>query len=251
MRRNQLVLIFLVLSLVIPVGLAHTETGELGTEGVIEFDVNILFLATAIIAILVFIGVKFQKQLKVKHEKVIFVAIAIASLAATGYLIGLTSYWVVTSESEGPVHWHADYEIWVCGQEVELPDPVGLENRVGNPIFHHHGDNRIHVEGILIELEEADLGHFFEVVGGELTPMSIAIPQDLPPASNPRTYKNGDACPNGRPGTLYVFVNSVLIENPPEYILSPFSTIPPGDEIKFVFDDKTADQLNTELGVAP
>jgi hypothetical protein len=239
------------LVLLLAPALAHVEGAEPGVADTIAFDARVLWLAVAIILVLVFIGVKYQSKLKVRHEKIIFVGVAIASLAATGYLIGLTTYWVVTSATGGPVHWHADYEIWICGEEFLLPHPVGLENRVGTATLHHHDDNRIHVEGIPTRLEETNLGHFFEVIGGELESDLIAVPQDLPPDSRPLVYRNGDACPNGNPGTLYVFVNGGLIDEPAEHIIAPFSTVPPGDEIKIIFDDRPAEQLNPNLREAP
>jgi hypothetical protein len=251
MNRNRLLLVIVFLSSILIPALAHGEAGEVGTSGKLEFDSRIVFAGIAAIAVLTLIGVAGQKQLKVKHEKVIFVGIVIASLAVTGYMIGLTAYWVSASESQGPVHWHADYEVWICGEMIELPHSEGLENKVGSAVFHHHNDDRIHIEGIVIELAEVDLGHYFEVIGGEITATSISVPQDLPPDSNPRTYSNGDACPDGNSGALYVFVNGELIENPAEYIIAPFGTVPPGDQIKFVFDDQPAEQINPNLGEAP
>jgi len=249
MNRNQpLLIILLFFSLLVP-ALAHGEADF--ADSILKFDSRVLWIGVAAIAILTLIGVAFQKRLSVKHEKIIFVGIAIASLAVTGYMIGLTAYWVDVSPVGGPVHWHADFEIWICGERIELPQSRGLDNKVGTPFWHHHNDDRIHVEGILLSLEQVNLHSFFEVIGGSITNTSISIPQSLPPNSNPLTYSNGDLCLNGNPGTLYVFVNGELIENPAEHIPAPFAIVPPGDQIKFVFDDRSAEHINPSLGEAP
>ncbi len=169
----------------------------------------------------------------------------------------------------GPVHWHADYDIYVCGheelgqtsrapyqfifqasahedegdsQKLDLADPQGLTNRIGSSDFHEHGDNRIHVEGVVEHLENVSLGKFFESIGGELTPTSMRLPTN----HGEIITQNGTECQDGEPGTWQVFVYKTQgdiviqekLENFVDYVLSPYSTIPPGDCIIMEFSSE-------------
>lgn len=229
MRWPLLALILLPIDL----ALAHEIENE-----ILEIDFRILIFATVAIAILLLIGVSRQKSLKVKHEKIIFILLSVVVLSVTMYLAGITIYWNVSSESNGPVHWHADLEIEICGEKIVLPHSAGLQGKVGTELLHHHNDMRIHIEGIIIKLTKVDVQHFFQAIGGDLTAVSISVPQALPPDSNPRAYKNGDYCPDGKAGTLRVFVNDKKIENPHKYVIAPYGKIPPGDKIKIIFDSE-------------
>jgi len=125
-------------------------------------------------------------------------------------------------------------------------DPTGLSNRVGTPVFHEHGDNRLHVEGVVVKKEDVSLGKFFEVVGGSLTPSGFSVPTN----SGTANAANGELC-NGRPAKVQVFAYRV-VENPFQrtgmkheqtkltefegYVPSPYSAVPPGDCIIIEFD---------------
>ena len=167
------------------------------------------------------------------------------------YLTGSTIYLNVVSESKGPVHWHADFEIWNCGEAIDLIDSTGLSNRVGIPVLHEHGDNKIHVEGIVVEKSHADLHSFFEAVGGSLTNNYFAVSTN----KGIIEMRNGDLC-NGVAGKLQAFIykteNNVVkqekLENFDEYVLSPYSNTPPGDCIILEFNedkDKTEHICNS------
>ena len=53
-----------------------------------------------------------------KHKNWIFLAMAIPVAIATIYLVSITIYINVNSETLGPVHWHADFELWQCDERM-------------------------------------------------------------------------------------------------------------------------------------
>jgi hypothetical protein len=194
----------------------------------------ILFGASVILALLVVLALR-QKHPSSELKKFLFCAIVIFVVAPTLYISATTVYQNVVSASGGPVHWHADFELWNCGQEVNLKDPVGtLSNKIGTATLHEHNDNRIHVEGVVQQPTDASLGEFFHVVGGELTPTSVTIPTN----AGPLPLTNGSICPDGLEGTLQVFVYQTdqdgysmqrKITDPQNYVISPYATVPAGD----------------------
>ena len=184
-----------------------------------------------------------------KRSGVLFLTIAIPISLASLFLLGSTIYLDLVSETKGPVHWHADFEIWNCQEKLELIDPETLANRVGTSLLHEHNDNRIHIEGVLLKRSQADLHSFFDVVGGSITEDSLTI------LSNQGfvKVKNSDLC-NGKKGRLQVFVyritnpdsnkkagflyKQIKLENFTDHIVSPYTSVPPGDCIIIEFDEE-------------
>lgn len=180
----------------------------------------------------------------------LFWGIVIPIVFTTLYLAADTVFKNQTSATGGPVHWHADYEIFTCekvkgetlahaDERVDLVDPKGLSNRVGSADFHEHGDNRIHVEGVVRKLSDVSLGKFFQVVGGKLTPTSLLLP-----TNNGQIFvQNGMLCPDGKEGVLQAFVYKTRgkiirqekLADFVNYVLSPYGNLPPGDCIIFEF----------------
>jgi hypothetical protein len=158
----------------------------------------------------------------------------------TLYLAGSTIYKNQRSLSKGPVHWHADLEIWNCGQEVNLRDPKGWSNKIGSPLVHEHNDKKIHVEGVILHTDDASLGHFFDVIDGKLNSRELVVPVN----EGHLNLKNGDVC-NGAPGMVQVFVYQTngtevtqkkLAVNPETHMLAADSAVPAGDCIIVEFD---------------
>ena len=191
-------------------------------------------------------------------KRVLFSIIVVPTVLTTLFIAGSTIYLNIQSISGGPVHWHAQYEIWDCGSELELSDPEGISNKVGSATLHEHNDGWIHLEGVVTDESEATLGNYFKVVGGSLSDDSFKIPTPNSPVSR----HNGDLCSDGRPGTFQVFVYQTegkvftqkKLEDPENYILSPEGTIPPGDCVIFEFDpvvkdttDKLCDQYKLQV----
>ena len=196
---------------------------------------SILILGFLVLTILL-------KHLGERVKTVLFLGIVLPTLFTTVYLITSTIYLNSTSSSGGPVHWHADYQIWDCGKQLELVDPEGFSNRVGSATFHEHNDNRIHVEGVVVDQKEAALGRFFKFVGGEFHDDGFKIPTN----AGLQVRHNGDLCSDGQEGTMQAFVyktqgdtyHQEKLTDPTSYILSPYGNVPPGDCIIVEFDSK-------------
>lgn len=179
------------------------------------------------------------KQKKEVLKYLLFGLIVVTVLSNSVYLIGSTVYLNKQSTTGGPVHWHADFEIWNCGQLVELKNPHGLSNKIGSETVHEHNDQRIHIEGVILERHHASLYHFFEVIGGKMTDDSLTIPTE----DGLVTLQNGQNCPEGE-SKLQVFVYKTegdayyqeKLSHPADYVISPHSQVPPGDCIIIELD---------------
>ena len=190
--------------------------------------------------VLVIIILLFHKRMADNAKKITYMLVAIIVGAVTIYIITVTLHLNITSVSKGPVHWHADFEIWACGREIVLAKPQSfLSNKQGVDLMHAHQDNRIHVEGVLLDEKAASLGAFFYAVGGSLTSDGIQVPTD----DGLLSVHDGDKC-NEQPAKLYVFVNGNLIQNPKEQVIAPYEKVPPGDRIKIIFTEKPIEQIN-------
>ncbi|MBI3026980.1 hypothetical protein HYY70_02610 [Candidatus Woesearchaeota archaeon] len=198
-----------------------------------------------IFGILASIMVVFNQKLSETAKKIIYILVVSVISAVTLYLVITTLHLNITSETKGPVHWHADFEIWACDKEIKIKSPKGLSNKQGVDLLHAHDDNRIHVEGVLLDRRAASLGAFFYTIGGSLSDDEIRVPTDESLVS----VHNGDKC-NELAAKFYVFVNGNLMENPSTYIISPYGTVPPGDRIKFVFTEKPVEQIDTNIRMA-
>ncbi|RJQ13450.1 hypothetical protein C4553_03655 [Candidatus Parcubacteria bacterium] len=236
-----------VLVLIMPfVSLAH-EDGPRLDEIITDNSWKIILYASLIIAFFVIIAL-LNKSQNEGFKKTAFIFIALSASIATLYLAGSTVYLNSKSSSKGPVHWHADFRIFSCDEEINLIDPRGLSNRIGTPVLHEHNDNRIHVEGVVLEPHNVNLAEFFEVIGGKLNLVEIFLPTN----DGMKILRNGDLCPNNEPANLNVFVYQIRdglvtqkkIDNFSEYVLSPYARIPPGDCIIFEFDTKQKDKTD-------
>ena len=98
-------------------------------------------------------------------SKPLFVMIVLSIVLPTFTLLGSTVYLNMYSYVGGPVHWHADIEMWACNNELELRDPIGrFNNKIGTSVLHEHNDKRIHLEGVPITEKDASLGKFMVVL---------------------------------------------------------------------------------------
>ena len=174
-----------------------------------------------------------------------FILLIIPITLTTLYLASSTIFLNLLSETKGPVHWHAEYIIFACGEKLDLLDPSGLSNRIGTPLFHEHGDNWIHIEGVPFNKDDVSLHHFFAAIGGQLQKDRMLYPT----VAGPVYVENGDKCPDGTVGSLQVFVYGVKdklieqrkIDDFPDYVLSPHATVPPGDCIIIEFGEPKED----------
>ena len=119
-----------------------------------------------------------------------------------GLIIALGTLVALDSSSESSIgpsiddHWHATYEIWVCGER--LPHLAFWEGGV-----HTHDDGFIHSHPIHSweQGRGASLAKWFEYGDGELTRDSFKIPGTIV------TLQNGDLCPDGAAGEVQISVN--------------------------------------------
>jgi hypothetical protein len=187
---------------------------------------------------------KKERNLYSKLAKILFASIIIPVIVATIFIVGSTIYINTLSLTKGPVHWHADFEVWRCGEKIDFVDPKGLSNRIGSPLFHEHGDNRIHVEGKVLEYKDVSLQSFFEVVGGKLTSTELVMPTNRGLLS----INSGDMC-GSEQGEIQIFAYSVtqmdeqsdvweVVQRKvdPHYVLAEHSYVPPGDCIIIEYD---------------
>jgi hypothetical protein len=243
---GKAIVMLLLLALFSGVTMAHAEDLGVWEELGIPDPSTVLLWGAAIGGFFIVASLYYRRSMGEGVKKMSFTLIAVPVALSTLYLAGATVYLNQQSATGGPVHWHADYEVWACGEKHELVDPTGLENRIGPPLIHEHNDNRIHVEGVLLELEDASLHEFFEAVGGEFTGDMLAMPTN----DGLMTWINGELC-SGQPAQWYVFVNGQLVENGHEHIIAPYPVVPPGDRIKIVFSEKQPGSINTEFFEAP
>jgi len=221
-------------------------------------SINYTIWAFVALAVLTFLSIILKRWPSLKIF--LFLGFILVILGNTLYLIGSTLYLNKESQSGGPVHYHADFEIYRCGQKIDLKDPEGLSNKVGTNVIHEHGDDRIHIEGVLLDKHDASLGHFFAELGGSMDGNHLTIPTN----EGLLTLQSGDLC-NGRPALFQVFVYQTkgeryfqqkITENPEDYIISPEGNVPPGDCVILELDalkdrtDKLCEQylLKKETG---
>lgn len=210
---------------------------------------GIIFFSSAIIVVLVAAAL-FKKEPSEHLKLFLFCGIAVATVLTTAFLAAATVYENEHSVTGGPVHWHADFQIYSCGQAVKLKTPSGLSNRIGTPLLHEHGDSRVHVEGTVQNFADVSLGNFFAELGGKLTNTLLLVPTD----QGEFVMQNGMNCPGispsplqgeGRGEVLQIFVyhanekTKVITQEKltdlPGYVLSASSKVPPGDCLIFEF----------------
>lgn len=119
-------------------------------------------------------------------------------------LIVWFSFWLISGEetyTRGDVHWHAGLVLTVCGENVPLPQPLGVNDKVhgepfvGTPLMHLHQGPLIHVEGVIVNKEDITLGKFMKVIGLNFKDDELL------------DKKNGVVCLNGKQGRVRLLVD--------------------------------------------
>jgi len=224
-------------------------------ESLHSYSFLIIGVASFFLLVLTLLAMKFKKSSH--HVKLLLFSAMIAAIILPTIFLSVSTVVVnVRSVSKGPVHWHADIEVWACGKEIELKDPKGLSNKIGTATLHEHKDKRIHLEGVVGKHGDASLGKFFNVIGGQLTSFSLIVPT----VNGDQSYIQGQTCPDGTVGEVQTFVYKTengmytqqKLPTPEEYSISPYSQVPEGDCVIVEFDapkDKT-DKLCRSYKVA-
>ncbi len=224
-----------------------------------------------------------------KLKMPLFITMSLVIVSSTLMLAASIIHLNTVSDSGGPVHWRAGIEYWVCDNEIELIDPRSFSSKSKSNSTHLQADKQWRVEGVVVDNEiDASLGQYLSTVGGELTNTTLVIPvssegsifvkeTDGDGPSNPYpnaannlltikngiryiSASNGQLC-NNKPAEVQVFVyrfneadgtyEQTKLEKPASFILSPESTVPPGDCVIVEFGpSKTkTDKLCKSYGV--
>lgn len=203
-------------------------------------SVSVLSTLGVISAVFLLLALLYQKNRTERGKWILFLGISIPVLTGTLFLVLATVYEHTHSATRGPVHWHADLEIYRCGKRIDLKNPTGLSNRIGTPLLHEHNDGRIHVEGTVLQLSDVNLAEFFHAIGGEMNGEHLAVPTD----EKILIIANGERCEDGSPGILQTFVyrtdemgaiTQEKLADSRDYIMSPETRVPPGDCIIIEF----------------
>ncbi|MBI3103976.1 hypothetical protein HYZ05_03470 [Candidatus Daviesbacteria bacterium] len=200
-------------------------------------SVKYTLIAIVLLSILTVISLATRNKSEF-FKYLLFGGFVLISLLTTLYLGGSTIYLNQKSVTGGPVHYHADFEIYNCGEKVELKDPQGLSNKIGSEVVHEHNDDRIHIEGVILDEHDASIGHFIKQIGGELRRDHLIIPAE----DGLLELENGQRC-DGQVGSVQVFVYQTedqyftrqKLTDPEDYIISSYGQVPPGDCIIIEF----------------
>lgn len=242
---------------------------------IVSLSLRVVAVSAVLVTVLVLLAWALNNKMP-KLKLPLFIGIAGTMALSTLTLIGSTVYLNVNAESGGPVHWHADFEVWACGNEMEMRDPTGFSNKIGSSVLHEHNDHRIHLEGVVVEKHvDATLGKFMHVGEGAITDNALVIP--LNPATgsyyedevdgdgpsdqykemveqnivegdekgNFARFISGGSC-GSEQAEVQVFVYKYDGENetyeqskisrPQDYIITDDPNVPPGDCVIFEYD---------------
>ncbi|HLF55047.1 MAG TPA: hypothetical protein VI612_04980 [Candidatus Nanoarchaeia archaeon] len=171
-----------------------------------------------------------EEAVELKQRRKNYIWIGLTALLLIAFAGGIG--WLYTHKpdfyTDREIHWHALVDITICGEHRDLPLATGDEIAHGKAfkgthLMHTHDDNIIHIEGQVKKKEDIAIGNFFD---------SIEVPLDKDRIFE---YKNGDLCPDGKPGKLKMYVNDQPREDFRDYV--PFSTEDPRKQIiKLVFE---------------
>lgn len=217
-----------------------------------SLSTNTVLTASVILIVLVALSMLFIKK-KPKLKLPLFLGILITVLSTTAIITGGTIYLNMNSYVGGPVHWHADTEIWACGNELELRDPTGfLSNKIGTPTLHEHNDKRIHLEGVPITAQDASLGKYMNVIGGAVTKDTLIVPlndnDDL--FENNQGEEDGDGSGAQAPEQIQPYIKTTAKGKVGEFISGGYCGDQKAEVQTFVYkfnkEDKTYKQTKLE-----
>ena len=105
---------------------AHEEKNSVSKENGVKISLILIVLASINAVILVVISC-----ISKKYKRALFLGIVIPIAIATIFLVSSTIITNIHSSSDGPVHWHADYELWACEEKLNVINPTGLSIMLG------------------------------------------------------------------------------------------------------------------------
>lgn len=235
----------------------------------------IMKLGAASVMVLAAISIYLEGQLSDGEKTLLMNGFLLAILLPSFYAAGAFVHESQTSWSNGEVHWHADFEILVDDagdlKELDLVDPekfcgdsghessymCKMNDRTGSTKYHEHNDDRIHVEGVFKDREDATLAAFFEQFYGELTNDRLVVPTN----QGEREYVETDTRSikilvhqGSGPARRWCLVgdrvkrddvcrsHGELAGSPDRYVVSPYTQGPHIDDIFIVYDSETAQE---------
>jgi len=241
-------------------------------KSVSDLSVAVVAAAAAMLMVLIVAAIVTRERWP-KFKAPLFTLIVLVIAASTLTLSGASAYLSTSSPTGGPVRWSAEYQLWACGNQLELRDSKSLlTNHVGTPTLYEKNDSRIHFDGTPVNLpKDVSLGTFMQVVGGEISDDSLVVPlndgasfvgtprspEQIQPniatskAGSYARFISGQACGDQ---TAYVqtFVyqrdagtntyHQFKVQSPADYEMSHTADVPPGDCIIMEFappKDKT------------
>jgi len=266
--------------------IAQTTSGGLFSDGyqavedlehtIANFSMNAVVFGSVVLFVLLVLAALTRDHIP-KLKMPLFVGIVLTVVSVSLAIIGGTIYLNVNSESGGPIHRHADFELWACGQELELRDPIGaLSNKIGTPTLHEHNDKRIHLEGVLVEKRDASVGKFFHVLDGGITNNAMRIPLngdgpyfddeeadyevdratrdyvaqnyiDSGRDGDSATFVDGQTCADGTIADVQMFAYEVLRDETGNYVVEDGKTV----FVQRKIDDPVNFIINSESIVPP
>ena len=138
---------------------------------------------------------------KIKRKKIIKYSITTLVLIL---LIYVTYIFIIAPIKDfkpytnGPIHWHANFEVDICGEKKDFTKGYDFEdNRKGSLEFHSHNDEIIHIESQVIKKEDLALGNFFDAINVQFSESQIM------------NKNNGDLCPNSNSGKVHMYINDI------------------------------------------
>lgn len=246
-------------------------------------DTSIAITCAAVVMLITLIVAAITTQQSRPAFKKPLYTLMVVVVAITTFII--SSMPIITnlnSPTNGPVRWATDYQIWACGNQLNLRGPQGiLSNRVGTTTLFELQDNRIHFEGTPLNISnDTSLGKFMQVVDGQVTDSNLIVPVDqgstfigtpsAPEQLQPFTginrdgtfvsFTNGASC-DVTPSEVQAFVyrfnpgtdtyTQTKITHPAAYEMSHTDQVPPGDcvVLEFAPPEDHTDHLCPSYGV--
>ncbi len=117
----------------------------------------------------------------------------------------------------GNIHWHATPTLTVCGAYIDLPKPAPGQH-LGSNLLHLHDDSLFHIEGNVSSPSQITLSAMMSNIGRNFSQITLL------------EKKNGDLCPDGKPGKVQLLVNGVENIEYKDYIIKD------GDRIEMRFE---------------
>jgi hypothetical protein len=137
-----------------------------------------LVCAAVIMLIILVAAAAITHERRPQFKAPLFTLIVLVTVVTTLVISGVTVALNLSSSTGGPVRWGSDYQIWACGNQLDLRDPQGMMgSRIGTSTLYEQNDGRIHYNGTPTTLpNDASLGKFMQVVGGEISDSSLVVP---------------------------------------------------------------------------